>query len=212
MNSFIDIHCHVQNADFPNSIVNLSPIEAFDVLKSSNHNYFSCGIHPWDVHKTTKDDYQLLEEIAIDNRILAIGECGFDKNALATAEKQQIAFEKQISISENVQKPLILHLTGNYPAFFSLFQKYKPKQAWIIHGFRGKPDLAKQLLQTGAYISFGAQSNPKTVEITPVDRICIETDCTQESIEQVYSIICTIKNCKIADIQAPYRIFKQFVC
>ena len=62
---------------------------------------------------------------------------------------------------------------------------------WIIHGFRGKPQLAQQLLNNGFYISLGEHFNPQTVTIIPTNRLLFETD---ESTLDINTIIENIKN------------------
>ena len=56
---------------------------------------------------------------------------------------------------------------------------------WIIHGFRGKPQLAQQLLNKGFYISLGEKFNPETVSIIPVDRLLFETDESPLNINKI---------------------------
>lgn len=207
MNNFTDIHCHALNAHYPQAIVNLSPATALQSLDSSTHLYFSCGIHPWDAHTATQQDTELLRQLAGNKRIVAIGECGFDKNAQATSDQQASLFALHIALAEMVKKPMIVHLTGYYPVFFKLLAQHKPTQPCIIHGFRGKPELAKQLLQAGVYLSYGANYNPQSVLATPVHRLCVETDCAPQTIEQVYSGICALKNCQPEDFSAPKILF-----
>jgi TatD DNase family protein len=207
MKGFSDIHCHALNARYPQAIVNLSPATAAQSLNNSTHPYFSCGIHPWDVHTATEHHKALLRELAGHSRIVAIGECGFDKNAQASPAEQAALFALHIALAEAVGKPLIVHLTGYYPAFFQLLAQHKPTQPCIIHGFRGKPGLAKQLLQAGVYLSYGAHYNPQSVLATPIHRLCVETDCAPQTIEQVYAGICRLKNCRPEDITAPEMLF-----
>lgn len=68
---------------------------------------------------------------------------------------QLIAFEKQIALSEKYQKPLILHIVRAFNDLIRLRLDSKAKQVWIVHGFDGSPQLAKQLSDLGIYISFG---------------------------------------------------------
>ena len=70
------------------------------------------------------------------------------------------------------------------------------KQAWIIHGFRGKEEQATQLLRAGFYLSFGEKFNSDTVKSVPLKRIFIESDESKKNIEKIYSEIATLKGCK----------------
>ena len=47
---------------------------------------------------------------------------------------------------------------------------------WIVHGFRGGPALARQLLDAGFDLSFGLRYNKESFDITPTERRYRETD------------------------------------
>ena len=47
---------------------------------------------------------------------------------------------------------------------------------WIIHGFRGKPQLAEALIRQGFYLSLGERYNPMSAAVIPIDRLLAESD------------------------------------
>ena len=79
---------------------------------------------------------------------------------------------------------------------------FNPSQKWIVHGFRGKPQLAGQLLKAGIDLSFGEKFNPESIQITPIERLFIETDESAMPIERIYEQIARIRGCKINDLNA----------
>lgn len=79
-------------------------------------------------------------------------------------------------LSETLRKPLILHIVKSFPEIIALRKQWKPTQPWIIHGFRGKPQLARELLAHGFHLSYGKKYNPASLVITPVSRLLRETD------------------------------------
>ena len=83
---------------------------------------------------------------------------------------------KWIEISENRELPLILHIVRAFPEIIALKKQLSPKQPWIIHGFRGKPQLASELLRHGFYLSIGEKYNPEAVAVIPRDRLLLESD------------------------------------
>jgi TatD DNase family protein len=91
-------------------------------------------------------------------------------------------------------------------------KRMQPKQAWIIHGFRGKPELAKQLLKMGFNLSFGEKFNPLSVDVTPLNQLCIETDTSFMKIEDIYQTIAGIKACQPSELNAGCQILKLFYC
>lgn len=79
-------------------------------------------------------------------------------------------------LSETLRKPLILHIVKSFPEIIALRKQWKPTQPWIIHGFRGKPQLARELLAHGFHLSYGKKYNPASLAITPSSRLLRETD------------------------------------
>jgi TatD DNase family protein len=82
----------------------------------------------------------------------------------------------------------------------ALKKKTQPKQAWIIHGFRGKPEQAAQLTSLGFFLSFGFNHNEKSLQKTPPDKIFLETDDSNYTIQDVYRKAALILNISVQDL------------
>lgn len=174
-----DIHTHNRQANALTSVINLDLQEANELLQTSVQGHYSIGVHPWNTHLPI--DWDLLCKLANDKRIYAIGECGLDKNATADALTQQKIFERQIQLAIQVKKPLIIHCVGRYNELADIKKAYPEADTltWIIHGFRGKPQLAQQLIKAGFFLSFGKHFNQESFDLTPPERRFRETDdCT----------------------------------
>lgn len=193
---FVDIHTHnFSESKYP-AIRNLNFSEADELFSSTEKGLFSVGFHPWFDNEYSTESLAKLKKWGNDNRMAAIGECGLDKNSKVLLEKQVLIFEKQILLSESVKKPLIIHCVGCFNELFELKKRIKPLQLWIIHGFRGRPELTNQALRVGCYLSYGEHFNIEGVRITPIDKLLIETDESLFSIEEIYRQIAEIKNIK----------------
>lgn len=205
---FVDIHTHQQlsRADF--SIYNLPLLNAESLLNLPNR-YFSAGVHPWDSTEEWEKAFAKLEQLAVLPMLVAIGECGFDKNARTNFEIQLEIFEQQIALSEKVQKPLIIHCVGYYNELLQLKKRVQPHQLWIIHGFRGKPQLAQQVLNADCAISYGEHFNAESVQLTPIERLFVESDESKLSIRQLYSNIAAAKQCQPSELTAGKRFIEQ---
>ena len=143
--------------------------------------YFSAGIHPW--HIASTDPMSLtsqLSRIAESPQQLAIGECGLDKLTDTPIDIQITIFKQQIEIAENSKKPMIIHCVKAFNELIKLRKETAARQEWIIHGFRGKPQLATELIQHGFRISIG-------------HRLFLETDDSNIDIETVYRQIAEIR-------------------
>lgn len=127
----------------------------------------SVGIHPWHINDDWHDAIDRISDLATHDEVWAIGECGLDKLRGPHMDVQIDVMRAHISLAENVGKPLVIHCVK---AFDQLLQLHKETaewckatkrepQPWVIHGFRGKPEQAKQLVAKGLYMSFGHQYN-----------------------------------------------------
>lgn len=174
-----DIHSHdKQRVD--DAVINISPFE--DIIPGAVH---SVGIHPWLAHEATHDTLQRLALMCAHRQIVAIGETGLDALRGGDISKQTEIFIKHIALSEEYRKPLIIHAVKTYSGIITLHRDLHPTQPWIIHGFRGKPQLAIELLRHGLYISLGEKFNPDTAAIIPDDRLFFESDESPLPISQI---------------------------
>ena len=205
---YVDIHSHTDIDSSIHGIRNLTFSEANKIFTSKDKGMYSLGFHPWYADKFSNELMNKMNEWIKDDRFVAIGECGLDKNSKVSIEEQLKIFERQIRLSEIVQKPLIIHCVGCFNELFELKKKLIPYQTWIIHGFRGKPELAKQAIKTGCKLSFGEHFNEESVRITPIDQIFLETDESQIPITNIYRFISAIKNCKEDDLIAGENLIK----
>ena len=144
------------------------------------------GIHPWRAD----------EEFAVPDLSgkLAIGECGLDGLRGPSLERQEEVFVQQIKLSEEAEKPLIIHCVKALDRLLQLHKELKPKQLWMLHGFRGKPQQLRSLLDAGFVVSFGFAHNEESLRICPIDRLLLETDADEErSIEELYNNVANLR-------------------
>jgi TatD DNase family protein len=63
----------------------------------------------------------------------------------------------------------------------------RPSVPWIIHGFRGKPELAQQYLSRGFILSFGERFNPLSLAASYASQaILMESDESTAGIGAIY--------------------------
>ncbi|MFY9461866.1 MAG: TatD family hydrolase [Candidatus Sungiibacteriota bacterium] len=131
-------------------------------------------------------DYDYYKKLAAHPKVVAIGECGLDYYRLGqdSKEKQEAAFLKQIELSAEVKKPLMIHCRNAFADLIRLLQatSYKLQaRPGIIHFFSGTKEDAKELLGLGFSFSFGgvitfARDYDEVIKYLPLDRILLETD------------------------------------
>ena len=172
------------------------------------------GIHPWHLDLYSIDSLiEKVHSVSTSGNLIAIGEAGFDKLRGPSREIQERAFEAQLHVSESLSKPLIIHCVRAWDELFPVHKRMKPKMPWLIHGFRGKVELADQLISKGMYISFWfdfAMRNESSALIRslPADRIFLETDGAGIDIRIMYEKVAADLN--ISSGQLMSRINNNF--
>ncbi|MDR1202607.1 MAG: TatD family hydrolase [Tannerellaceae bacterium] len=155
--------------------------------------FLSVGIHPWYIEDVAIQIKQLRDLAALPE-VVAIGEAGLDRLIDTHIDIQQEIFVLQAHLAEELQKPFIIHCVKAWEELIVVKKQIKPKTAWIIHGFRGKPDLAEQLIHQGFHLSFGTYFNPGSLQIAYPDHIFAETDDKDSSVRIVYSQMASVLN------------------
>ena len=213
VSSFIDIHTHTEeSSENLLQIINLN-------LESPcpEQGFYSYGIHPWaldNVDFQTEKALQTLEEKLKLPQVLALGEAGLDKMHKATFEQQIELFERQIELSEALQKPMILHDVRSHNEIIALRKKHKAKQPWILHGFSGTEQDVKQLIGQGFYLSVGENLlHPerrihKSFKFIDLNFLFLETDMAEIEIEKVYEAAANLLEMDLSALKT--RIFSNF--
>ena len=193
-----DIHTHHVPSSIEGAIQNCYP-ETFD---EKAKGWFSVGIHPWRI-----EDYQRqypwneLRRILSLPQVLAIGEAGIDKLCGVSMDEQERVFLHQAEMAEEIGKPLVIHMVKSIDEIVRFHTQIRPNVPWIIHGFRGKPAQAQQLLSRNFYLSFGALYHPESLKLTPLHRLFLETDEADVSIESLMEKAAEIKGLSPIDLQ-----------
>lgn len=178
-----DLHTHHRGRH--SAVINLAPGE----LPEPGFLY-SAGLHPWDTALPDEVADARIEEVsrlALLPEVVAIGECGLDRLRGASLDRQEALFRRQAEISELTGKPMILHVVKAFPEIIRLRKELRPSQRWVVHGFRGKRQLAEELLRAGFDISVGERFNADAVAAIPPGNLFVETDESRLPIEEIES-------------------------
>lgn len=199
---WIDSHCHIFSDEYrdcfdevikraeENQVVQMLGIcctieeceWALSMEKKSEID-IAVGFHPSDIKLAC--NWERLEELVRDPRIVAVGEIGldyyWDKD---NKEQQKEAFIRQIELANKVNKPIIVHSRDAMQDTIEILMQHSCNRKGIIHCYSGSVESAKILLNLGYTISFAGpvtfkkSVTPKEVAtMIPLDRILTETDC-----------------------------------
>jgi len=128
-------------------------------------------------------DYDYYKKLAENHKVVAIGECGLDYYRLSadTKKKQKEIFEKQIALSNEIKKPLMVHCREAFADLIEILSEQRSSVAGIVHFFSGTTENAGKLMDLGFSFSFGgvltfARDYDKVVKYIPMGRVLLETD------------------------------------
>ena len=150
--------------------------------------YVAAGIHPGcageegDVNSCRIALCDLLDD-AENNKIVAIGEIGFDYHYDDTDRKvQRDFFEMQMRVAEMYGLPVVIHDREAHGDCMDIVYKY-PNVHGVFHSYSGSVEMADDLIRRGWIVSFSGVVTFKNAErvravakSVPLDKLLIETD------------------------------------
>ena len=206
MPKIIDAHTHLESqffGDYRNEAlkraldneifiinVGVDKKSSQEAIEIANQNSFgvwaTVGQHPTENNSPAGEfDYDFYKKLALEEKVVAIGECGLDYYRIKNDEDkkaQKGIFIQHIKLANEVNKPLMIHCRS---AFDDLIEILKPNtqnlKPSILHFFTGTLENAKQLLEMGFYFTFGGlitfnRSFDEIIKFLPLDKILLETD------------------------------------
>ena len=188
---FRDIHTHNLQAP-PGSLISL-PLE---VLLQGPQAFawrqgvaYSVGLHPWFVPEGWPAVVDALSDWLRWPQVVALGECGLDRLCATPYDRQLLAFRAQLALARRQAVPLVLHCVRAWDDVLPLLHREGPLPSDVVfHGFRGKPQQARQLFSKGYGLSFGPRFNAASLCLCPPARRYAETDDSAFSIAQVEAL------------------------
>jgi TatD DNase family protein len=208
---FIDSHCHLNlikeglgdvidraiDANITKIIVpgiNLETSQkAIEIAEIYPPVYAAVGIHPNEAGNTNPGDIEVIKNLALHSKVVAIGEIGLDyhyppfdmllqKNVLTT----------MLDLALQVEKPVILHSRDSLSDLLEIVTNYRyAKQnhlgtkplCGVFHMFEGNCHEAIPVTKMGFFISIGGnitfknnQKGKENVEKLELESLLLETD------------------------------------
>lgn len=208
---YIDLHTHQPTAN--PEVLFVYNLRAGSQRPADLRGPYSYGLHPWD--SIQRELIELIIQLKTDNQLFFIGECGLDKfrGAALTAQKQIL--EIQLRKAEELKRPVLLHCVGCHNELLQMKQAFHPQQYWVLHGFRGHPRLAEQLLKAGFLFSFGTALFEKggkagqSLQILPQGSWFLESDDSALPIQEIYRQAAALLHCKEAELKS--RLYQNFM-
>ena len=154
-------------------------------IAESNHDtvHISIGLHPWYVD-TAPVNWKGVIESTLNAIPCGIGEVGLDNSSACKCpmDEQIRALVWQLDLAIERKLPVSLHCIGAWEELYGVL-KTRHSLRFMLHSYRGAPELTKELAKNGAFFSLGPSvmgNNRKPIGPTlrqiPADRLLIETD------------------------------------
>ncbi len=148
--------------------------------------YATAGLHPHHASDYSSGLASELRDLLQHKNTVAVGECGLDFNRNFSTRKEQIrAFEAQLEIAIDLQKPLFLHQRDAHEDFIAIIKSCRNDLGNIVaHCFTGSIEDVNDYVLLDMYIGVTGwicdqrrgQSLQQAVKHIPLDRIMLETD------------------------------------
>ncbi len=169
------------------------PYVSINLAKKYDFIYSAVGIHPSDAQNICGEDVEgslavmegliSTEESRKENKIVAVGEIGFDYYwQPVDKEIQYKYFDGQMKLAQKYNMPVIVHNRDSHADTFDMICKY-PEVRGIIHSCSMSAEMVKEIVKRGWYISFSGTLTFKNANkvreacaAVPLDRLLIETD------------------------------------
>ena len=165
---------------------------AIEQARAFPQMYAAVGIHPEDMAHSKLSLFEQLADLRAlvcdsyfrkENKIVAIGEIGLDYYwEPYDKEKQAECFEAQLRLAQEFDLPVIIHDREAHGDCFETVLKY-PDVRGVFHSYSGSPEMSRELVKRGWYISFSgvvsfknASKIKEVAKVVPDDKILIETD------------------------------------
>jgi TatD DNase family protein len=164
--------------------------KAVDLAENHPRIYAVVGVHPHGAERFTAGDLAGLEKLTVHPRVVAVGETGVDLfRNYAPEETQRLVMLQHLGLAAKVDKPVIIHCRQGERVVIPALRDWVGNRKGlgspgVIHCFNGDSEAARQYLNMGFYIAFGAYTGypmskklHPVINIIPADRLVVETDC-----------------------------------
>jgi TatD DNase family protein len=200
----IDTHCHLDFEEFNldrsevlkraeeagvKYIINVGSsregsLESIKLAEENENIFATVGVHPHHASVVTDELINFLKEKAkTAKKVVAIGEVGLDYLKSESPKEDQIkAFQKFLTLSMELNLPLVIHSREAQPDTFLILKEVNPKKV-VLHCFSGSEEYLKKYLGMGFFVSFTCNVTYKNAAAlrallrhVPVECLMLETD------------------------------------
>ena len=145
------------------------------------------ALHPNEapVVQDLERDWAIIEKLAQEPRVCAIGETGLDyfRTPPELQKRQQESFKWHIELAKKTKKALVIHDRDSHEDVLSVLLEVGAPEKTVFHCFSGDVAMANICIERGYILSFAGTMTFKNapelreaVKLVPHDQLLVETD------------------------------------
>lgn len=156
---------------------------AVELAEEFDNFYAQVGIHPEEVSRMGESDLEIIEKLAQNYKVVAIGEIGLDYYWRDdNKDEQKEVFIKQLEMARRLNLPVVVHTRDVGEDAYEILKDFTDLKVQI-HCFSEGLDLLDKYMDLGFYISIGGVvtfSNGENEKLAAshvdINRLMLETD------------------------------------
>ena len=145
------------------------------------------ALHPNEapVVEDLEKDLKVIEELAANPRVRAIGETGLDffRTPENLRDRQKYSFARHIKMAKEHKKALVIHDRDSHRAVLDLLIQEGAPANTIFHCYSGDAEMARECIANEYILSFAgtvtfknAPELREAVVLVPIEQLLVETD------------------------------------
>lgn len=201
--SYVDTHCHLGHHEQLSAATQVERARAVGVTRmitvgtdmaSSTQAVATAqrfdgvaaavAIHPNDAIEATPRVLEVIDRLAGDPQVVAVGETGLDYyRDYATPLQQHQSFRAHIDIARRHRKTLMIHCREAWDDVVEILGEYDDLPPVVMHCYSGNLEVTEHCVQQGWFLSYAgnvtftnAGDLRDVAQATPVDLMLTETD------------------------------------
>lgn len=161
--------------------------KALEIAKSYPQIYTVSGISPNDIAENVEKITEEIKQIELftqDEKVVGIGEIGLDYYwNKENKDLQKFAFVEQIELANKLNLPIVIHTREAVMDTLEILKTHAVNKKGVFHCCPLNPELIKEALKLGFYISFAgpitfknSKNADEVIRLVPDEKMLIETD------------------------------------
>ncbi len=200
---YVDTHCHLDHhrelsaadqvarareagvatmvtvgTDMASSSQALATAQRFDGV------WAAVGVHPNDAMEATPRVLEVIEALAQEEVVVAVGETGLDYyREHTTPAQQEASYRAHIEIAKRHDRALVIHCRDAWDDCLDILEAQGPPERVVMHCFSGDVEVTRRCVEAGWYVSFAGNVTFKnaaglraSAAEVPLDLLLTETD------------------------------------